>query len=129
MPDLTKDFASPFVKANVDVEQDDHIRFDDVGERKADKRNPGQINWIFTISVLRDGKVISENRKFQLNSGNFKATAKMYGPNSDSWEGKEMKVNVVKRQNPQTGGVVDGIALSAPGAKGEVEELEEDFAE
>ena len=131
MPDISKDFQSKFIKANIDVKQDDHIRFEDAGERQADKRNLGQYNWFFAVSVIRNGNVVVTGKKFQLNSGNFKATAKMYGSNSDNWNGKEMVVNIVKRQNPQTGGVVDGIALSSPGARGEVEGQEEpeDFTE
>lgn len=125
MPDASKDFKSIFIKAGEDVQQDDHIRFDDVGVREADKRNIGQYNWVFTVSVIRNGKVISERRKFQINKGNFTATSEMYGVNTDNWEGKEMLVNIVKRQNPQTGRLVNGVALSAPGVKGEVEDYTE----
>ena len=120
MPELNEDFKSPFIKAGVDVRDGDNLRFLDAGTREADKKRIGEYNWIFSVGVVRDGELI-RTKKFQLNKLNFKVVSKAYGTDSDNYEGKEMRVNIVKRQNPQSGEVVDSIALSAPGIPGEVE--------
>jgi hypothetical protein len=49
-----------------------------------------------------------------LNKDNLKAIQVLHGFESKKWKGKELRVNVVKVRNPQTGGMVDGIQLSAP---------------
>ena len=121
--DLSKQFDSEWIKANINVKQNDHLRFLDEGEIVPNKRNPGQEDVVFTVGIVRDGTVLAE-KKFSLNRGNFKAVSKLYGVDSSKWIKKEMRVNIVKKQNPQSGELVDSIALSAPGVLGEVENIE-----
>ena len=119
MPDYSKEFDSPFVKAGANTKQGDHLRFLDAGEKRQNKKELDKVDIVFNVAIVRNGKVTAQ-KLFSLNKTNFKAVSKVYGSNSDDWIDKEMMVNIVKRQNPQ-GEVVDAIALSAPGALGEVE--------
>jgi len=106
-------FPTDWVKINENVEHGDHLRFLDVGEQ--DERG----GWIFQVAIIKNGE-IAEQKKFRLNKTNFEEVKKLYGDNSDSWKGKEMKVLKVKVRNPQLGQIVDGIGLFAPGEIGEV---------
>ena len=124
MPDLTRDFDSEWLKANLNVNDGDHIRFLDKGTSSPDKEDPLKRNWTFLVGVVRDG-MVAVQKKFQLNRSNFKAVSSLYGTNSDKWVMKEMTVNVVKRQNPRTGEMTKGIALSPPGVRGEVEDIDD----
>lgn len=65
------------------------------------------------MQVIHNGTP-TEVKKFTLNKSNFEAVSKLYGTNSDNWVGKEMEVAKVKVRNPQTGTMVDSIALVAP---------------
>lgn len=110
MPDLSKSkaYESPWLKANLNCKQGDLIQFLDAGEE--DEENG---SWIFNVMVSRDGEDLHQ-KKFSLNKTNFKVVAKNYGTNSDSWVGKQMEVNVIKKQNPKSGELVDSVALSLP---------------
>lgn len=119
MPDLSKKFDSAWVKAGLNTKQGDNLRFLDAGT-EVPKAGTNQVDMVFEVAIVRNG-VVETKKKFSLNRTNFKAVSALYGTNSDNWVGKEMKANVVKRQNPQSGELVKAIALSAPGADGEVE--------
>lgn len=109
-------FESDWLKAEDNVFQDDHIKFVDVGVQ--DEKD-GKPRWIFNVDVLRNGTGQPVCRKkFTLNKTNFEAIAEVYGENSDSWVGKEMRVNVMKVQNP-SGGMVPAVRLCRPGVPGE----------
>lgn len=122
MPEIT--FDSPWLKAKANVQHGDHIRFMDTGtqEQKGEKTQ-----WVFNVGVIPQGqKSVVATKKFSLNKKNFKAVAAVYGTNSDAWEGKEMRVAIVRVQNPE-GDIVPGIRLSAPGVVEDgVEEEPED---
>lgn len=109
MPEIV--FPSPFLKLGVNVAQGDTIRFVDTGTLDEDTER-----YNFNVEIYHDG-LMTEKKIFTLNKGNFKATAAVYGTNSDGWLQKEMIVNSVKVRNPQTGLLVDGIVLSAPTPK------------
>lgn len=106
MPEII--FPSEWLKIGVNVEEGDHIKFMDVGEFDAEKGN-----WTFNVGVFRNGAVI-ETKKFTLNKTNFNAVKEVYGGNSDNWLMKNMKVSKIKTRNPQTGLLVDAVALSKP---------------
>ena len=106
MPEIV--FPSEWLKVGVNVAQGDTIKFMDAGILDQETER-----YVFTVEIYHDGLMI-ESKKFNLNKGNFKATSAVYGTNSDAWIGKEMIVNAVKVRNPQSGLMVDGIALSAP---------------
>lgn len=123
MPEIV--FPSAWLKAGVNVNQGDNIRFLDEGEQ--DKND----NWVFLVGIVPDGKnEITEQKKFQINKKNFDAVAKIYGTNSDNWVGKEMKVRVVKVMNPRTDEMVKAVRLIAPGGMvaSDVDDLPEDEA-
>ena len=106
MPEIK--FKSEWLKAKVNVDQFDNIRFIDAGKQDAD----GQ--WIFTVGIVPQGETdVREQKKFQLNKVNFVSIKEEYGSNSDDWVGNEMVVNIVQVQNPR-GETVDGIRLTAP---------------
>jgi len=71
---------------------------------------------------VRNGEVVL-TKKFQLNKLNYQAVSEIHGTNSDNYLNKEMMVNIVQRQNPQTGKVGPGIALSALGVPGEASDV------
>jgi len=70
-----------------------------------------------------------ETKKFSLNKTNFDEVARMYGTNSDKWNGKEMRVSVVKVRN-QKGILVPSVRLVSPSLEavpeGEEEEIDVD---
>jgi hypothetical protein len=108
MPEIK--FPSKFLKANVNVEEGDCIKFVDVGAQD----DKGQ--WIFTVAIIpKDVGVATETKKFQMNKKNFKAVSALYGTNSDNWKGKEMQVHIGTANNPQTGEEVPSIQLKAVG--------------
>lgn len=121
MPEIK--FKSQWLKAGDNVSQGDNIRFLDEGEQDKDE------NWVFIVGIVPDGKGdITEQKKFQLNKRNFDQVAKLYGTNSDNWTGKEMKVRVVKVENPKSGEMVKAVRLIAPGgiAAGGIDDLPEE---
>lgn len=124
MPDLTKSFDSPYLKAGLNVKQGDNVRFLDCGKEELDKKDPTKTNWVFNVAVVRNGEAIAQ-KLFQLNKTNFKAVARMYGVNSDNWIKKEMRAMIVQVQNP-SGEFGPGVRLAAPGVPGEVEEIDID---
>lgn len=103
-------FDSEFLKAKVNVEHGDLIRFMDAGFQQEDGR------WILKVAVLdKETKMAKTEKakKFSLNKANFKAISAQYGDNSDNWVGKEMEVMIIKTQNPQ-GELVDAVRLIKP---------------
>lgn len=106
MPEIK--FPSEWLKINENVQAGDIIRFKDAGAL-----DPENETYTFNVEVIHAGQV-TETKKFTLNKTNFKAISALYGTNSDAWLGKEMTVNAIKVRNPQTGLLVDSIALSAP---------------
>lgn len=118
MPNLLEKFDSEWIKAGVNVKQNDNIKFLDIADVDPnDKDNRIIVN----VAIIRNGEAI-KTKKFNINATNFKAIAKEYGTNSDKWVDKEMRVNIVKRQNPKTGEIVPAVALSSP--KDLIEEIE-----
>lgn len=120
--DTRKFLDNAFVKANINVKQGDLLRFKDQGKEVPDRTDPNRLNLEVTVEIIRDGAVANE-KTLSVNATNLKSIAAIYGYNSLKWIGKEMMVNVVKRQNPQ-GVLVDAVALSAPVADHEEEETE-----
>lgn len=106
MPEIT--FPSEWLKISNNIEEGDHIAFADSGEFDPDREM-----WTFVVGVVKNGKQVY-TKKFNLNKTNFDAVKQIYGSNSDNWLKKEMRVNKVKVRNPQSGAMVDSIALSAP---------------
>ena len=106
MPEIV--FPSEWVKIGVNVKQGDTIRFLDAGTL-----DPETERYIFQVEIYSNG-LMTEVKKFNLNKTNYKVISALYGSNSDAWVGKEMIVNSVKTRNPQTGLLVDSIALTAP---------------
>jgi hypothetical protein len=115
MPDYRENFDSPWLKANVNVKTDDHIRFLDNGA--VSKNNDGREVVEFNVGIVRDGEIVKE-KKFTLNKGNYTATSTVYGWNTDKWVGKEMRVEIIKTRTPQ-GAAVDGVLLTAPNTDSE----------
>lgn len=107
MPEIK--FPSEWLKIGVNTEPGDLIQFLDAGTLDTERDQ-----WVFKVAVLRNGDVVEVEKKFGLNKGNFKAIADAYGTNSDNWIQKEMVVEKVIVNNPQTGQRVDSIALSKP---------------
>lgn len=110
MPDYRDKFDSEWLKANVNVRTDDHLRFLDSGTPGTNKDGREVVE--FAVGVVRDGEVVKE-KKYTINKSNYTAVASTYGWNTDKWVGKEMRVEVVKVRNPQ-GQLVDGIMLTPP---------------
>lgn len=104
MPEIK--FKSEWLKIGDNVKDGDVIKFLDAGTLDEESER-----WIFNVAVFSAGKLTEPSKKFNLNKGNFKATAAEFGTNSDEWINKEMKVTKVKVRNPQTGLNVDSIAL------------------
>ena len=109
MPEIK--FPSDWVKINENVSEGDSLRFLNVGV--FDEENE---RWNFKVGIVKPGDAVVEEKSFTLNKTNFNAVKEAYGTNSDAWVGKEMVVNKVKVRNPQTGTMVDSIALTAPKA-------------
>lgn len=107
MPEIT--FPTDWVKINENTLEGDIIQFLDVGTL-----DPDTERHVFNVAIFRKGEIVEASKKFNLNKTNFKEVAKLYGTNSDAWINKEMSVSKIKVRNPQTGGLVDSIALSAP---------------
>jgi hypothetical protein len=108
MPEIK--FESEWLKAHNNVNQGDNVRFIDAGHKDKDG------NWIFVVGIVPDGqRDMTVQKKFQLNKKNFTAVSAIYGTNSDKWVGKEMKVRVVRVENPRTGDMTDSVRLIAPG--------------
>ena len=110
--DSREHMDSEWVKAGINVEDGDLLRFLDSGKDEVNKEGKNQL--VFMVGIVRDGEVIKQ-KKFQVNITNNKAISALYGYETKDWEGKEMKVVIVKRQNPK-GELVDGVALVPPGA-------------
>ena len=113
MPDVSKFFDSPWLKAGLNVKDGYMIRFFDVGTEES-VRGSDDNQLVFLVDVIDKEDQIISRKKFSLNKGNFKVVSGLYGVNSDNWVGKEAQVNIVKKQNPKTGELVNSIALSAP---------------
>ena len=103
---------SEWLKAGINVEDGDLIRFLDEGKNEVNKE--GQDQLVFTVGVVRDGKVVAQ-KKFQLNRTNNKSVSALYGYDTKGWVDKEMKAVIVQRQNPK-GELVDSVALVPPGS-------------
>ena len=116
MPEII--FPSKWLKADVNVKEGDTITFLNTGE--FDKK---QEQWVFKVRVNRTG----DEKLFGLNKKNFTAIEALYGKNSDSWVGKNMKVKIVTVESPR-GGEVEAIRLYDPaGAPStDVEEVDEE---
>ncbi len=102
MPEII--FPSKWLKADVNVKEGDTITFLNTGE--FDKK---QEQWVFKVRVNRTG----DEKLFGLNKKNFTAIETLYGKNSDSWVGKNMKVKIVTVESPR-GGEVEAIRLYDP---------------
>ena len=109
MPEIK--FPSDWLKINDNVQEGDTIRFADAGTL-----DPENDQYVFNVDIFHGG-VKTETKKFNLNRTNFKVINAVYGTNSDAWVGKDMVVNKLKVRNPQTGLMVDSIALTAPVTK------------
>ncbi len=127
MPEIL--FDSEFLKAGINITENDRIKFLDTGQKDSKDR------WIFMVAAIsgKTGNVRCE-KKFSLNKTNFNAITSFYGSNSDNWLGKEMTVRVMLVQDP-SGKSVRGIRLIG---KDDIvnellseggEEFEEDFLE
>jgi plasmid maintenance system antidote protein VapI len=112
MPQIT--FPSKWLKAEVNVQHGDFIRFLDKGVLKDDQ-------WVFTVGVIPQETpgFIKEQKYFGLNKKNFDAIKKVYGSNSDNWLNKEMQVDIRMIENPKTGEEVAAVRLKAPGSLAE----------
>lgn len=104
MPEIK--FPTDWLKINDNVHDGDTIRFIDAGVLDEETER-----YTFMVEIFHDG-IQTETKKFGLNKTNFKVVSALYGTNSDAWIGKEMLVNKFKTRNPQTGLMVDAIALS-----------------
>lgn len=107
MPEIK--FPSDWVKINENVSEGDNLRFLNAGV--FDEENE---RWNFQVGIVKKDNPVIEEKGFTLNKTNFTAVKEAYGSNSDAWIGKEMTVSKVKVRNPQTGALVDGIALVKP---------------
>jgi hypothetical protein len=111
VPPIT--FPSKWLKAEVNVNHGDYIRFLDKGrfDEKAEQ-------WVFTVGVIAQETpgVIKDQKLFGLNKKNFEAIRKVYGANSDGWLNKEMQVDVRMIENPKTGEEGPAVRLKAPGS-------------
>ncbi len=106
---------SEWLKAKINVQDGDHIRIEDEGVHDDSGERP-RLN--LTVTVVHDGKDIY-SKKFSPNKTNMEVIQKLHGFDSKKWIGKELRVNIEKVRNPQTGQKVDGIALSAPNTDAE----------
>jgi hypothetical protein len=119
MPQIT--FPSKWLKAEVNVQHGDYIRFLDKGVLKDDQ-------WVFTVGVIPQETpgFIKEQKIFGLNKKNFEAIRKFYGSNSDNWLNKEMQVDIRMIENPKTGEEVAAVRLKAPGSLAEGRDEDDD---
>ena len=108
--DTKKYLDSDWLKAKVNVQDGDHIRYLDEGANDVDR--DGKDRLIVLVGVVKGTEIVAQ-KKFQVNKTNLKATAAMYGFNTKGWIGKEMRVNIVKKPDLQ-GRLVDAVALSSP---------------
>ena len=109
--DTRKFVDTEWVKANINTKDGDHLRFLDEGRSEPNKDGEDQL--VMLVGIVRNGELIAQ-KKFQVNRTNNKVIASIHGFDTKNWVNKEMRANVVKKQNPQTGQLVDSIALSAP---------------
>ena len=108
MPEIK--FPSKFLKAGVNIEEGDIIRFLDIPAFDAEN------HLVATVGIMPKGfSQMTEQKKFQINKTNFKAISALYGTNSDNWKGKEMEVHIGTANNPQTGTEGPSIKLKAVG--------------
>lgn len=124
MPEVT--FPSKWLKAEVNVQHGDFIRFLDKG--KLEKQG-NEEQWVFTVGVIPQETpgLIKDQKLFGLNKRNFDAIKKVYGSNSDNWLNKEMQVDIRMIENPKTGEEVAAVRLKAPGAMAEGRDEEEGY--
>jgi len=113
MSDITKHLDTPWLKAKVNVQNGDHIRFDDEGVDDTDQQGNSRLK--LGVTVIRGQEEIT-SKFFSPNRTNLKEIVKCYGTESADWVGKEMLVAIEKVRNPQTGEKVDSVALYAPGS-------------
>ena len=110
MPEIK--FPSKFLKAGINCEEGDVIRFLDIPAMDSDE------NLVGLVGIIPVGfKDMTDRKKFQINKTNFKAIATLYGTNSDNWKGKEMQVHIGAANNPKTGEDVPSIKLKAVGGE------------
>jgi hypothetical protein len=118
--DLSKSFDSPYLKARINVDNGDTIKFLDEGMIDAEKR----VN--FDVDVFRNGNKL-HTKKFTLNKTNFNAISALYGVDSKKWIGKQMGIEIYKAKRPTDHTLVDAIMLVAPSVQhgGDVEEIDD----
>lgn len=110
MPEIK--FPSKFLKAGINCEEGDVIRFLDAASMDIDE------NLTVTVGIIPKGfSQMTEQKKFQINKTNFKAISALFGTNSDKWVGKEMQIHVGTANNPKTGEDVPAIKLKAVGGE------------
>jgi len=103
---------SEWLKANINIKQNDIIKFIDEGSiENPDDAKKRRMN--IGVEAQRGNAVLYE-KKLTLNKTNLAEIHKLYGMDSAAWVGKYMVVNVGKVRNPQSNSMVDGIILSAP---------------
>ena len=108
MPEIK--FPSKFLKAGVNIEEGDVIRFLDAPALNSDDE------LVATVGIIPSGFAqMTEQKKFQINKTNFKAIAALYGTNSDNWVKKEMQIHIGTANNPKTGEDGPSIKLVAVG--------------
>lgn len=104
---------SKFVKANVNIKDQDIIVFMDGGKEEPDQRGNLKLN----ISVkLPNGDI----KDMSINGTSERNMRKEYGPNSDAWVGKDARVWI--KEETVGDGFKDVIYLTHPAKnlKGEV---------
>lgn len=112
----TREFVdSPYLKATINVSNGDHIKILNEGKPDLDSKEP---RIIFDVAVLVDGKE-KYQKHFSPNKTNLKVIQSLFGFDSKNYVGKELRVNIEKARNPQTGQKVDSIVLSAPNTDSE----------
>jgi hypothetical protein len=103
-------FPSKFLKIRVNVKDGDLIRFLDEPRMDADDKLVG------LVGIIPQGfSQMTEQKKFQVNKTNYKATAAVHGEDCAEWVGKEMQVREVVANNPSTGMEGPTIKLVAVG--------------
>ena len=94
-----------WLKIGINVENGDTIQFTDSGKEVSGRNGKA-------LAIGVEIESTGARKKMQLNKTNLKIIQSAYGFDSDKWVGKTMKVNLVKVNNPQSGQLVDSIALS-----------------
>ncbi len=117
MPEIK--FPSKFLKAEVNANEGDIIRFLDIPKMDLDD------NLVGTVGIIPMGfKEMTEQKKFQINKTNFKAISKLFGTNTDNWKGKEVQIHIGTANNPNNGEEVASIKVKAVGGA-DPEDVEE----